>query len=295
MTKTSHLVDQVEAETNVGVETATIGLVKNLLTSEALKLKSIYKDTALILANALDLEGTWAQWFDTSKTKNGPFYLENGQTVDVPFMISEKYESFLYMAIDGFKILKLPCKINGQSTRKFAMYFFLPDAKDGLQEFVEMLKNEPGFLNQSFDLPLEKIAEIWIPRFKFSFELEASDAMKELGLNLPFDSTKAEITEMFDSSRRLYVNKMFHKAFIEVNEEGTEAAAPTAATFRPGEVNEEGTTEVTARTADTFRHVGLKDPIRSFVADHPFLFMIKEEKSGVVFFIGAVVNPLSEY
>ncbi|XVF87749.1 hypothetical protein PTKIN_Ptkin18bG0145400 [Pterospermum kingtungense] len=208
-------------------------------------------------------------------------------------MVRKKCGSLHYMDVDGLKFLKLPFK-NGESTRKYSMYFFLPDDTDGFREFVERLECSPGFFNQRFDLPLQDVTEIWIPRFKFSFEFEASNAMKELGLNLPFDSTKAEITEMVDSSRRLYVNKMFHKASIEVNEAGmTEVAAGTAATFRPVEVDKEWTAEVTARTVNTFRPI--RYPDRSFVADRPFLFMIEEDTSGVVLFIGAVVNPLSEY
>ncbi|XVF71313.1 hypothetical protein PTKIN_Ptkin12aG0027200 [Pterospermum kingtungense] len=260
--------EEVVAEINAWAETATRGLIKDLLSAEALK--SIDEDTALILANALYFKGTWAQRFDTSKTKNRPFYLQNGQTVHVPFMTSVEYESFHYGAFDGYKILKLPYK-NGQSTRKFAMHFFLPDAIDGFQKLVQMFKHNPGYFNQRFYLALEDITDFWIPRFKFSFEFEASNTMKELGLNLPFDSIKSEITEMVDSPRRLYVDKMFHKSFIEVNEEGTEAAACTVAIAKPQ---------------------CLRYPIPSFVADHPFMFMIKEETSGVVFFVGAVVNPL---
>ncbi|XVF55030.1 hypothetical protein PTKIN_Ptkin06aG0003800 [Pterospermum kingtungense] len=277
--------DQIVAET-----TATRGHIKNLLTSEASK--SIDGDTALVLANALDFKATWAQCFDTSKTENRPFYLEKGQTVHVPFMIGKNCGSFHYMAINNYKILKLPFK-NGQSTRKYSMYFFLPNAVDGLQDFVEELERVPGFFTEDFGLPLQDITDIWIPRFKFSFEFEASDAMKGLGLNLPFDSTKAEITEMVDSSRSLHVKKMFHKAFIEVNEEGmTQATARTAATFRPLEVNRERTAEVTSPAASTWKYKS--GPFGSFVADHPFLFMIKEDTSGVVLFIGTVVNPLSE-
>ncbi|XVF65443.1 hypothetical protein PTKIN_Ptkin09bG0249500 [Pterospermum kingtungense] len=150
--------DRVVAEINVWAETATRGLIKNLLTSEALK--SIDKDTALILANAIYFKGTWAQHFDTSKPKNRPFCLENGQTVDVPFMISEKYESCHYIDMGDFKILKLPFR-NGQSIRNFAMYFFLPDAIDGLKKWVEMSEIGPEFFSRRFDdLPLVDIAEI---------------------------------------------------------------------------------------------------------------------------------------
>ncbi|KAI4352348.1 hypothetical protein L6164_006611 [Bauhinia variegata] len=96
--------------------------------------------------------------------------------------------------------------------------------------------------------------------------------MKELVLALPF--SPGELTEVSDSPGRgnLFVSKMFHKAFIDVNEEGTEAAATTALLFKA---------------------CCLKLPIPSFVADHPFMFMIREETSMAVFFIGGVLNPLS--
>ena len=109
--------------------------------------------------------------------------------------------------------------------------------------------------------------------FKFSFEFEASETVKEMGLVLPFMSV-GEFTEMVvDSphSNLLSLSKVFHKSYIEVNEEGTEAAASTAPTF-------------------VKFCAGLSTP--SFVADHPFMFMIREETSGIVFFIGAVLNPL---
>ncbi|KAH7532825.1 hypothetical protein FEM48_Zijuj04G0063500 [Ziziphus jujuba var. spinosa] len=95
--------------------------------------------------------------------------------------------------------------------------------------------------------------------------------MKEMGLKLPFEAR--ELTEMVDgpNSDRLYVSDTFHKSHIEVNEEGTETAASTAAAFR--------------FVCATF-------PTPSFVADHPFMFMIREEIHGMVFFVGAVLNPL---
>ncbi|XVE72279.1 hypothetical protein DITRI_Ditri11bG0026700 [Diplodiscus trichospermus] len=259
---------QVVAEVNSWAETATRGLIKNTLTAEALK--STNQDTVLILVNALYIKGAWVQSFDTSKTKKRAFRLLNGQTVYVPFMTSTEFEYYHYRSFDGYKILKLPYK-NGQTTRKFSMYFFLLDAIDGLQKLIQIFKFNPDYFNQRFNLQLEDISDFWIPRFKFSFEFEASDTMKELGLDLPFDSQNAEITEMVSSYLGLYVEKMFHKSFIEVNEEGTEAAACTVAVTKP---------------------LCLRYPIPSFVADHPFMFMSKEETSGVVFFVGAVLNPL---
>ncbi|TYI78471.1 hypothetical protein E1A91_D06G214400v1 [Gossypium mustelinum] len=261
--------EQVVAEVNAWAETATRGLIRNLLTAEALKVINEY--TALILANALYFKGTWAQLFDTSKTKQRVFHLLDGEKVHVPFMTSNRFERYLYNEFEDFKILKLPYKTS-QPTRKFAMHFFLPDAKDGLKNLLQVFKSNPEYFNKRFDLVNRKISDFWVPRFKFEFEFEASEAMIKMGLDLPFNRRKAEITEMVDSvTEPLFVRKMFHKCFIEVNEEGTEAAASTAVIIEQQQQS--------------------VYPNPSFVADHPFMFMIKEEISGVVFFVGAVLNP----
>ncbi|KAI4352345.1 hypothetical protein L6164_006608 [Bauhinia variegata] len=258
--------DQVKVEVNSWVENTTNGLIKEILPSG-----SVDKETMLILANALYFKGAWDQKFDASKTTTKNFNLLNGQIVQVPFMTSSAYERHYYRSFDSFKILQIPYQ-SGNSPLKFSMYFFLPHEKDGLQNLIHSLNSNPRFLNQDFRLEKEEIRNVWIPRFKFLFEFEAKDNIKKLGLELPF--LPGELTEVSDSPERnkLYVSKMFHKAFIEVNEEGTEAAASTALKFRK---------------------CCLQLPIPSFVADHPFLFMIREETSMAVFFVGAVLNPLS--
>ena len=151
------------------------------------------------------------------------------------------------------------------------MYFFLPHEKDGFPNLIHILNSNPTFLNQKFEIRRQEIPEIWIPRFKFSFNFEGKEDMKELGLTLPF--TPGELTEVSDSSSsdKLHVSKILQKAFVEVNEEGTEAAASSVATL--------------IRCCGVF-------PKPSFVADHPFMFMIREETSLAVFFVGAVLNPL---
>jgi serpin B len=109
-----------------------------------------------------------------------------------------------------------------------------------------------------------------IPRFNISFELETSDMLKELGVVLPF--TNGGLTKMVMSTQNLCISNIFHKSFIEVNEEGTEAAAVTIA----GAV---GSSRIVPTRID-------------FVADHPFLFMIREDLTGTVVFVGQVLNPL---
>ncbi|KAI9100250.1 hypothetical protein K1719_024468 [Acacia pycnantha] len=186
-------------------------------------------------------------------------------------MTSMPREEYYYNSFENHKVLTIPYQ-SGSNPLKFAMYFFLPHEKDGLPNLIHTLNSNPRFLNQRFELRRKEILEFWIPRFKFSFNLEATEDMKELGLTLPF--TPGELTEVSDSSysHKLYVSNILQKTFVEVNEEGTKAAASTAALLVP----------------TSFRPM----PKPSFVADHPFIFMIREETSMAVFFIGAVLNPL---
>ncbi|KAF8405129.1 hypothetical protein HHK36_010027 [Tetracentron sinense] len=179
-------------------------------------------------------------------------------------------------AYDGFKVLALPYK-QGEDRRCFTMYFLLPDAKDGLPALVEKMGSEPGFLDRHLPFQEVKVGEFRIPRFKMSFGFEASNILKGLGLVLPFSHEGGGLTEMVDSpvGQYLYVSAIFHKSFIEVNEEGTEAAAAAAAAS-------------VAVMMGASRYSTNID----FVADHPFIFMIREDMTGVVLFIGHLHNPL---
>lgn len=254
----------VANEVNLWAEKETSGLVKEILPSGA-----VDSSTRLVFANALYFKGAWIEKFDASTTKDHDFHLLNGTSVQVPFMTSKKKK--LVSAFDGFKVLGLPYK-QGEDKRRFTMYFFLPDAKDGLPSLVEKLGSESAFLERH--IPYEEVAvgEFRIPKFKISFGFEASEVLKGLGLVLPFSGEG--LTEMVDSptGQNLYVSSMFHKSFIEVNEEGTEAAAASAGVIK-------------------LRGLPLNDKI-DFVADHPFVFIIREDMTGVVLFTGHVVNPL---
>ncbi|XP_058222740.1 serpin-ZX-like isoform X2 [Rhododendron vialii] len=186
-------------------------------------------------------------------------------------MTSKKKQ--LVRAFDGFKVLGLPYK-QGEDKRRFSMYFFLPNAKDGLSALMEKVSSESGFLDRHLPCRKVEVGIFRIPKFKFSFGFEASEVLKGLGLVLPFSPGEGELTEMVESTtvgRNLYVSSIFHKACIEVNEEGTEAAAASAFVGR---------------------FACYVAPI-DFVADHPFLFVIREDMTGAVLFIGQVLNPLA--
>ncbi|XP_058223285.1 serpin-ZX-like [Rhododendron vialii] len=170
-------------------------------------------------------------------------------------------EKQLVSAFDGFKVLGLPYK-QGEDKRGFSMYFFLPNAKDGLSALMEKVSSESGFLDRHLPYRRVTVGEFGIPKFKFSFGFQVSTVLKGLGLVLPFSSGEGLI-EMVDSpsvGRKLYISSIFHKACIEVNEEGTEAAAASACVMITSSV---------------------RPQVVDFVADHPFLFVIREDMTSV--------------
>ncbi|KAH9624633.1 hypothetical protein KSS87_000788 [Heliosperma pusillum] len=254
--------DEVASEVNAWAEKQTSGLIKNLLPSG-----SVNYTTRLIFANALYFKGEWNQKFDPSETKEDDFHLLDGTSVKVPYMTS--YKKQFVRTFDGFKVLSLPYK-QGEDKRQFSMYFFLPDEKDGLLALSEKVASDPCFLDTHLAYSKVRVTDFRVPRFKISFGFEASKVLKALGINQAF--LGGGLTEMVDSreAENLRVSSIFHKSFIEVNEEGTEAAAASGATM-----------------------VGYcLPPELDFVADHPFMYLIREVTTGVVLFVGHVVNPL---
>ncbi|XP_047319982.1 serpin-ZX-like [Impatiens glandulifera] len=267
---------EITGKVNAWAEKETKGLIKELLPPG-----SVDSSSKLILTNALYFKGSWTEKFDASETEDRDFYLVNGNSVKVPFMTS--YENQFVSAFDDFKVLGLPYE-QGHDKRSFSMYIFLPNSKEegGLTALVEKLNSQPpGFLDRHLPYKSARMGEFLIPKFKISFGFEASEVLMQLGLISPF-TEGGGLTEMVDDSsigQQLYVSKIFHKSFVQVNEEGTEAAAASAVCF-----------EYTSLTISDVED----DPI-DFVADHPFLFIIREDQTtGVILFIGQVFNPLED-
>ena len=250
---------------NLWAHQQTSGLIKEILPAGA-----VDDATRLIFANAVYFKGAWNEKFDPSKTKDYDFHLLDGSKVQVPFMTSKKKQFVL--EYDGFKVLRLPYS-QGEDERRFTMYFFLPNEKDGLPQLIQKIGSESDFLDHHMPHRKTEVGQFLIPKFKISFGFEASDMLKELGLVLPFTGEEG-LTEMVDPSvgQNLYVSSIHHKSFIEVNEEGTEAAAVSA-----------GVVMLMCWMADVKV---------DFVADHPFLFLIREDINGVVLFIGQVLYHL---
>ncbi|CAL5385128.1 unnamed protein product [Camellia sinensis] len=271
--------EEVIEEVNTWAEKASRGLITNILEPSSLD-----PMTQLVLANGLYFKGTWSKKFDANLTQNRNFYLLNGDKISTPFMSNRK--DYLFRSFNDFKVLKIPyhcgnlkslvnTKIDdintddsdydsdydntNDGTPRFSMFFLLPNKIDGLPNLLEKLNSDCGLLDQSLmNLWKAELNKFWIPKFKFSFDFKVCKAMEDMGVSL---NVKSETV----------VSTILHKACVEIDEVGTEAAAITVSMlmgcslYEPEKVN--------------------------FVADHPFLFMIKEEVSGLVIFAGAVLNP----
>ncbi|XP_074316814.1 serpin-ZXA-like [Silene latifolia] len=260
--------EEVCKEINLWVSDATQGTITELLSPQL-----IGQDTILVLGNALFFKAAWETPFDACE--NQSFHLLTGKTIQAPCMTTRYYEfEFDGGCFDDFRLLRLPYKTAQDTTRQFAMYIFLPNTNDGLIGLMERFSRDPGFLQANYELAKACLTDFWIPKFKFSHLFSVKDTLMQLGLDRMFKRVgelKKIVNQPF--AEQLYVSKMYQKSFVEVNEEGTLASSAMVCQCGGG---------------------GPPPNLFSFVADHPFLFTIREEISQVTFFVGTVLNPLLE-
>ncbi|MEX2140669.1 MAG: serpin family protein [Pirellulales bacterium] len=230
----------------------------------------ITAQTRVMLASAVYFKGAWEHAFERSGTKKQPFYIAAEESVDCELM--HQTEEFGYVHQDGVRVLVMPYR-----GRELSMVVILPDEKDGLSAVEEQLDDETV---ASWIVAAEKNIvklPVWLPRFKFESGHDLESTLVKLGITTAFDPTEADLSRI-DGVRptsagagRLYVDQIWQQALIEVNEEGTEAAAVT--TIK--------STETSTAPPDAPR----------FRADHPFLFLIRENANGLILFLGRVVDP----
>jgi serine protease inhibitor len=240
---------------NNWVEQATHQKIKDLLTPG-----SIDPKTRLVLTNAIYFKSAWFVPFNEQLTKQADFTLAKGQKVTAPLM--ETTGNFLYLEETGLQVVELPYAGN-----ELSMLILLPRQVDGLPALEKSLKEERLSVIQSKLLPAR--VNVIAPRFKITSSFELIGPLRRLGMELPF-TTSADFSGM-DGKKDLLISVVAHKAYVDVNEKGTEAAAATAVGMMP--------TSVPARP-------------KEFRADHPFLFLIRHQRSGSILFIGRVQNPL---
>ena len=245
---------------NRWVENETEDKIRDLLPSG-----SIDPLTRLVITNAIYFKGTWVERFDPAETMEEEFRVGPNETVTVPMMHGKTI--YPYAETDTFQALEMPYA-HGNET-ELAMLVLLP-REDNLTAAEESLDAEKVMdLRESLT---SRQVEVFFPKFTLETEYGLPPTLAAMGMSTAFDEDAADLSGM-DGTRDLFITGIFHKAFVDVNEEGTEAAAATGVVAGGGGIRSE--------TPPVFR------------ADHPFVFLIVEKDSGTVLFIGRVVNPIS--
>lgn len=217
--------------------------------------------TRLVLVNAIYFKGKWTKQFKPSETKNEPFFVSPETSVQAPLM--RQMQKFKYAELDSLQILELPYLGNDLS-----MLVLLPRERNGLDQLESHLSLE-NFMRWKGALREQKV-QVFLPKFKTTTLFNLSNTLAAMGMVDAFDRTKADFSGMDGKPNWLYIGAVLHKAYVDVNEEGTEAAAAT----------------VVSGVA-----MGVPKPPPIFRADHPFLFLIQENQNGSILFMGRIKDP----
>lgn len=241
---------------NEWVGKATHGMIPDLLTEDQIH------GTLLVLANAIYFRGKWSSPFDEAFTRPKPFCLPSGENIQVPMM--EQSAAACYARIQNFQILE---KWYGEG--EFSMIILLPDRVDGLEALEASLspQNLDAWLSM---LEREDEVQIQLPKFRIASRYELESPLIEMGMDDAFNPEAADFSGI-TGKRDFFVNGVIHRGVIEVDEEGTKAAAATAMMF--------------------FLGMSQARPTPIFHADRPFLFLIRHNDSKIILFIGRVVDP----
>ncbi|XP_038050240.1 serpin B6-like isoform X1 [Patiria miniata] len=247
---------------NSWVEKQTANRIKDLLAAG-----SIDALTRLVLVNAIYFKGDWAAKFQVSKTSPEKFHISATEDFDVPMMHQRGKFNFGRDDSVSSSILELPYLKN-----EVSMFIVLPDQVDGLVDVQKKLSQEmiDSWVTEARmrDSPTVIVS---LPKFTLEQDFVLNDVLRKMGMSDPFDAGKADFSGM-TGDKDLFISKVIHKAFLDVNEEGSEAAAATAV------VMQAPTSCMPARTLE-------------FKADHPFLVFICDNKTGAILFIGQLCKP----
>ena len=241
---------------NSFIEQQTNDKIKDLIPQGGLNV-----DTRLVLTNAIYFKGTWVKQFDKSDTRDQDFTTISGQKVKTPMMqLTGDDAEFNYAETDDIQILEMP--YDGED---LSMLVLLPK-ENNLETVEEFLTNEK--LSEWKNLLSEQRVDIYVPKFKFETKYFMVETLSNMGMPTAFTDS-ADFSGM-DGTQRLLIQNVIHQAFVEVNEEGTEAAAATAVVVG-------------------IESGGPRIPV--FRADHPFIFIIQEKGTGNILFMGRVADP----
>ncbi len=249
---------------NSWVEEQTNSKIKDLIPQGVLK-----PITRLVLTNAIYFKGSWLKQFDKKDTKEEDFRISSTNKVKAQMMrLTGKEANFNYAETDKLQILELPYEGNDLS-----MLIFLPK-EDDLKAIEESLNFEK--LSEWENLLRNEEVNVYLPKFKFETKYFMAQDLISLGMPTAFTpgidfGGKADFSGM-TGNKQLNIDEVIHQAFVDVDEEGTEAAAATAVLmFEQG--------------------ISMPKPIKMFKADHPFIFIIQDREASNILFVGRVGDP----
>lgn len=238
---------------NSWIEDNTNGFIRETLQSP------LPDDAVMYLINAIYFKGTWTIQFDKENTRDGTFY-SSDQTQSTVKMMSLR-EEFPYYRTDKLQIIDLPYG-NGD----FSMTIILPNQELNIDSLIGNMSSDLWNTLTSNLSP--DTGRILLPRFKLEYKTSLKKPLTEMGMGIAFQDGAADFSKMRPQND-LFISRVLHKSFVEVNEEGTEAAAVTVV-----EAASDGPSQ------------GF-----SMIVNRPFLFVIRENRSGAIMFIGKIVNP----
>nr|AAN62872.1 squamous cell carcinoma antigen 2 related protein 1 [Mus musculus]AAN62873.1 squamous cell carcinoma antigen 2 related protein 1 [Mus musculus] len=253
-----HATEESEKKINSWVESKTNGKIKDLFPSGSLS-----SSTILVLVNAVYFKGQWNRKFDENHTREEKFWLNKNTSKPVQMMKQRNKFNFSFLGDVHAQIVEIPYK-----GKDLSMFVLLPMEIDGLKQLEEQLTTDK--LLEWIKAENMHLTELYLslPRFKVEEKYDLQVPLEHMGMVDAFDPQKADFSGM-SSIPGLVVSKVLHKSFVEVNEEGTEAAAATGV-------------EVSVRSAQI---------AEDFCCDHPFLFFIIHRKTNSILFFGRISSP----
>lgn len=233
------------------------------------KIKEIVKspldpNIVAILINAIYFKGDWKYEFDKKRTEKSTFYLEIDTTKEVQLMTLN--EELAYMENENFQAVSLP-----YGEGEMSMKVFLPKENSSLEEFKKTL-TEDNFKDWNLEM-IEQDGTIILPKFQLEYEVALNEPLKKLGMVTAFDEEEANFSKMIEEDKQILISEVTQKTFIDVNEEGTEAAAVTSVVM----VTESASAE----------------PFHMEV-NRPFFITITDDETGTILFMGSIANPQEE-
>jgi serine protease inhibitor len=255
---------------NQWVENKTRQRIQGLIPSGGLN-----RETRMVLVNAVYFKGTWVLRFDRTATRDEPFRLEVGGTVQVPLMHQRGEVRYLQAA--GYQAVDL-----AYLGIYLSMLLLLPDRKDGLRDLEARLSAR--MLDDCVTRMSNREVELFLPRFKITWRIDnLREQLTRLGMPLAFTQFRADFSGINGheppAQESLFLSAVVHEAFVEADEEGTEAAAATSSLM-----------EIGASLGGPFE----PPPVPIFRADHPFLLAIRDRNSRAILFLGRVADPTRE-